>query len=70
MFKFQKSMRLKSQPLEFENIGQKASHSPQPAGFPGSGEKPPNFKPVSRAAKVIKVGPKATKNHETSTLES
>ena len=31
---------------------------------------PSNFKPVSRATKVMKIGPKATKNHEKLTVES
>ena len=33
-------------------------------------EKSPNFKPVSRATKIMKIGLKATQNHEKSTLES
>ena len=33
-------------------------------------EKSSNFKPVSRATKIKKIGPKATQNHEKSTPES
>jgi hypothetical protein len=37
---------------------------------PGNPENPSIFKPVSRATKAMKIGPKATQNHENLTLES
>ena len=37
---------------------------------PGNPEHPSIFKPVSRATKAMKIDPKATQNHEKSTLES
>ena len=37
---------------------------------PGTPENPSIFKPVSRATKAMKIGPKATQNHENLTLES
>ena len=37
---------------------------------PGNPENPSIFKPVSRATKAMKIAPKATQNHEKSTLES
>ena len=37
---------------------------------PESYENSSIFEPVSKAAKAMKIGPKATQNHEKSTLES
>ena len=37
---------------------------------PGTPENPSIFKPVSRATKAMKIGPKATQHHEKLTLES
>ena len=37
---------------------------------PGNPEQSPIFKPVSKATKAMEIGPKATRNHEKSTLES
>ena len=37
---------------------------------PGTPENPSIFKPVSRATKAMKIGSKATQNHENLTLES
>ena len=51
-------------------------HRPQPTRFSGSGMTPKShenssiFEPVSKATKAMKIGPKATQNHEKSTLES
>ena len=40
-------------------------------GLPqGSHENSSNFKPVSRASKVMKIGPKATQKHQKWTLET
>ena len=40
-------------------------------GLPqGSHENSSNFKPVSRASKVMKIGPKATKKHQKLTLKT
>ena len=49
---------------------------PQPGGAQdlgvpqGSHENSSNFKPVSRASKVMKIGPKATPKHQKLTLET
>ena len=51
-------------------------HRPQPTRGSGSGMTPESyensliFEPVSKATKVMKIGPKATQNHENSSLES
>ena len=37
---------------------------------PGKPKQPSIFKPVSKATKAMKIGPKATQNHEKSSLES
>ena len=37
---------------------------------PGNPEQPSIFKPGSKATKAMEIGPKATPNHEESTLES
>ena len=43
----------------------------QDLGVPkGSHEKSSNFKPVSKASKVIKIGPKATQKHQKWTLKT
>ena len=51
-------------------------HRHQPTRFSGSGMTPKShenssiFEPVSKATKAMKSGPKATQNHDKSTLES
>ena len=48
-----------NQPIQLE-----PSAMPRPGGNPESPWKVINFKPVSRATKLVKIGPKATQNHE------
>ena len=57
-------------------VPKKGTHRPQPTRGSGSGMTPESyenssiFEPVSKATKAMKSGPKATQNHEKSTLES
>jgi hypothetical protein len=54
----------------------KKTHRLKPTRGSGSGMTPESyenssiFEPVSKATKTMKIGPKATQNHEKSTLES
>ena len=52
-------------PVTFQNVHCLNSGVP-----PGNPENLSIFKPVSRATKAMKIGPKATQNHEKMTLES
>ena len=65
-----------SGPVVLFTVPEKQGHRPQTTGGSGSGATPesyensPIFEPFSKATKAMKIGPKATQNHEKSTLES
>ena len=65
-----------SSPVGLFTVPAKTAHRPQPTGDSGSGETPESyenssiFELVSKATKAMEIGPKATQNHEKSTLES
>ena len=65
-----------SSPDGLFTVPEKGGHRPQPTGGSGSGATPESyenssiFELVSKATKAMKIGPKATQNHEKSTLES
>ena len=65
-----------SGPVGLFTVPKKPPHRPQTTRGSGSGMTPETyenssiFEPVSKATKAMKIGPKATQNHEKSTLES
>ena len=65
-----------SGPVEWFTVPKKTTHRLKPTRGSGSGMTPESyenssiFEPVSKATKAMKIGPKATQNHEKSTLES
>jgi hypothetical protein len=59
-----------SSPVGLFTVPKKASHRHQTTRDSGSYENSSIFEPVSKATKAMKIGPKATQNHEKSTLES
>ena len=65
-----------SGPVEWFTVPKKGTHRLKPTRDSGSGMTPESyenssiFEPVSKATKTMKIGPKATQNHEKSTLES
>ena len=65
-----------SGPVGMFTVPKKGAHRPQTTRGSGSGMTPESyenssiFELVSKATKAMKIGPKATQNHEKSTLES
>ena len=65
-----------SGPVGLFTVPKKATHRLKPTRGSGSGMTPESyenssiFELVSKATKAMKIGPKATQNHEKSTLES
>ena len=76
IFHFSCLMSHASGPVGLFTVTQKTTHRPKPTRGSGSGMTPEShqnssiFEPVSKATKAMKIGPKATQNHEKSTLES
>ena len=76
IFHFSCLMSHASGPVGLFTVTQKTKHRPKPTRGSGSGMTPEShenssiFEPVSKATKAMKIGPKATQNHEKSTLES
>jgi hypothetical protein len=56
--------------LESSMVTTQQAYTLDPGLPQGSHENSSNFKPVSRASKVMKIGPKATQKHQKWTLKT